>query len=83
MIPLYAPRDTAEAAVIASLLEAYGVRFFIQGQAFGSLYPGPLSNSLNAQMVMVDEAQAALARELLAEFMADAEGSPPAPDDAG
>ncbi|MGE4335108.1 MAG: DUF2007 domain-containing protein [Pigmentiphaga sp.] len=81
MIPLYAPRDTAEAAVIASLLEAYGVRFFIQGQAFGSLYPGPLSNSLNAQMVMVDEAQVELARDLLAEFMVDADDAEPAADD--
>lgn len=81
MIPLYAPRDTAEAAVVAALLEAYDVRFFIQGQAFGSLYPGPLSNSLNALMVMVDAGQVDLARELLAEFMADADDAEPAAEE--
>lgn len=71
MLPIYAPRDTAEVAVITSLLQAYGVRFVIQGQAFGSLVPGPLSNSLNAQMVLVDETQTALAQALLADFMSN------------
>lgn len=69
VIALYAPKSESEAAVIISLMEAYGVRYVMQGGAFSKMYPGPVSNSLNAQMLMVDEDQAELARELLKEFV--------------
>ncbi|HLR13938.1 MAG TPA: DUF2007 domain-containing protein [Burkholderiaceae bacterium] len=69
MIPLYRPRSDAEATVIASMLEAYGVDFLMQGSAFSAMYPGPLTTSLNAQVLLVSENDAARARELLADFL--------------
>lgn len=72
MTPIYAPKTESEAAVIESMMQAYGIRYFMQGGAFSSMYPGPVNNSLNAQMLMVDDEQAELARQLLQEFLNDA-----------
>lgn len=69
MIPLYRPRSDAQAAVIASMLEAYGVDFLMQGSAFSAMYPGPLATSLNAQVLLVSEADIPRARELLESFL--------------
>lgn len=69
MIPIYAPKSESEAAVIASLMQAYGVRYLMRGGAFSSMYPGPVANSLNAQMLMVDENDADLARQLIQPFI--------------
>ncbi|MBF6617928.1 MAG: hypothetical protein ITG07_14515 [Candidimonas sp.] len=71
MIPIYAPKSESEAAVIVSLMQAYGVRFLMRGGAFSSMYPGPITNSLNAQMLMVDEADVDLAHQLLEPFADD------------
>ena len=70
MVAVYSPKTDSEAAVIVSLMEAYGVDHFMQGGAFSSMYPGPLVNSLNAQTLMVHEDHADLARQLLQEFLA-------------
>jgi len=69
MIPIYAPKSESEAAVIASMLEAYGVDFLMQGAAFSTMYPGPAPNSLNEQILLVDEAHAETARQLLQPFL--------------
>ena len=71
MIEIYAPKTESEAAVIVSLMEAYDIKFFMRGGAFSSMYPGPVANSLNAQMLMVEEGQAELAKQLLQEFFDD------------
>lgn len=80
MTPIYAPRSESEAAVITSMMQAYGIEFFMQGGAFSTMYPGPMANSLNAQMLMVRADQAALAKELLATFIKE---SGQAASDAG
>lgn len=72
MIEIYAPKTESEAAVIVSLMQAYGIDFLMRGGAFSAMYPGPVSNSLNAQMLMVREDQAELARQLLREFLENA-----------
>lgn len=72
MKPIYAPKTESEAAVIASLMQAYGIEYLMQGAAFSTMYPGPLTNSLNAQMLMVRNDQAELAKQLLEEFLKNA-----------
>lgn len=76
MIPVYKPQSESEASVIASLLDAYGVVFHMQGGAFSAMYPGPLVNSLNDQVVLVREDHAELAHQLIQGFLG--EGSEPA-----
>ena len=72
MVPIYSPKSESEAAVITSMMQAYDISFIMQGGAFSSMYPGPISNSLNAQTLMVQAEQVDLARELLRSFLADA-----------
>ncbi|NYT62866.1 hypothetical protein H0A66_11125 [Alcaligenaceae bacterium] len=69
MIPIYSPRSESEAAVIISLMQAYGIAFLMQGAAFSSIYPGPVSNSLNAQTLMVDKDHVQLATQLIQPFI--------------
>ncbi|MCC2596798.1 hypothetical protein LKR43_10645 [Pusillimonas sp. MFBS29] len=69
MIPIYSPKSESEAAVIVSLMQAYEIPFLMQGGAFSSMYPGPVSNSLNEQILLVDEAYADMARQLLEPFL--------------
>lgn len=71
MIPVYTPKSESEASVIAALLEAYGVAFHMQGAAFSAMYPGPVSDSLNAQKLLVREDQVELARQLIQDFIDD------------
>ncbi|MBV6305940.1 DUF2007 domain-containing protein [Candidimonas humi] len=69
MVPVYTPKSEPETAVIVALMEAYGIAYFMQGGAFGTMYPGPVSNSLNARTLMVEDDQAELARELIRPFL--------------
>ncbi|GAA5235293.1 hypothetical protein FOZ76_05445 [Verticiella sediminum] len=69
MVPVYRLKSSAEAAVLASLMQAYGVRHYFQGGAGGTLYPNALADDFNLQTLMVDPAQEALARELLTGFL--------------
>ena len=54
--------------MIVSLMQAYDVPFLMRGGAFSSMYPGPISNSLNAQTLLVDKEHADMARQLLQPF---------------
>ncbi len=74
MVPVYRLQSAAEASVLAALMDAYGVRHYLQGGAFGQLYPAGLSDQFNVLTLMVDPEQEALARELLRDFAPDAGG---------
>ncbi|NYT86203.1 hypothetical protein [Pollutimonas harenae] len=69
MIPIYSPKSESEAAVIVSLMQAYEIPYLMQGGAFSTMYPGPVANSLNEQILLVDEAHAEMARQLLQPFL--------------
>lgn len=69
MIPIYSPKSESEATVIASMMQAYGISFLMQGGAFSAMYPGPVANSLNAQTLMVDERSVLLATQLIQPFI--------------
>ena len=56
---------------LAALMDAHNIRYVMQGQAFGSMYPGPLSVSLNESILLVAHEDAELARELLEPFIRD------------
>ncbi|HEY9573794.1 MAG TPA: hypothetical protein VIR76_11820 [Pusillimonas sp.] len=71
MIPIYRPKSESEAAVIGSLMQAYGISFLMSGGAFSAMYPGPIANSLNAQTLMVRKDQAELAMQLIQPFTDD------------
>ena len=61
MVKLFEPLDQGELAFVKSLLAANGIRYFVQNEHFGSLYPGLPSVS----SVMVDEVDAKRAGKLI------------------
>lgn len=50
-------------------MQAYGVTFLMRGGAFSSMYPGPVTNSLNAQTLMVAEEDVVMATQLIQPFI--------------
>jgi len=62
MVKLIEPLDQGELAFIKSLLDANGIRYFVQNEHFGSLYPGLPSV---ASVVMVGEADLKRAGKLI------------------
>lgn len=71
LTPIYTPQSESEAAIITSMMQAYDIEFVMQGAAFGTMYPGPMANSLNERILMVRADQADEARLLLAKFIND------------
>ena len=73
MTPIYSPRSESEASVLTAMMQAYEIDFVMQGAAFSTMYPGPVTSSLNAQVLMVRDDQVELARQLLATFLEESE----------
>jgi hypothetical protein len=67
MVKLRESHDEGELALIKSLLEANDIRYFVQNEYFGSLYPGPVL-PFNTRVLMVEESDARKAEILLAEL---------------
>ena len=67
LVKLRESHDEGELALIKSLLDANNIRYFIQNEHFGSLYPG-LAVPFNTRVLMVDEWEAARAETLLKEL---------------
>jgi hypothetical protein len=66
MVKLLEPQDQGELAFLKSLLDANRIRYFVQNEHFGSLYPGlPFVGS----MVMVHDADARRAERLIQVLM--------------
>ncbi len=62
MVKLLDPQDQGELAFIKSLLDANRIRYFVQNEHFGSLYPGLLSVPCT---VMVHDGDARRAERLI------------------
>ncbi|WP_341676193.1 DUF2007 domain-containing protein [Niveibacterium sp. SC-1] len=69
-VPVAVPQTESQLSVMVSLLEAHGIRHFVLNRGFGGLYPGMQIPLYNDQRVMVHEAQAADALELLESLLA-------------
>ncbi len=64
MVRLVEPQDEGELALIKSLLDGNGIRYFVKNEHFGSLYPG-LSLPFNRREVMVHDSEWGRAGTLL------------------
>lgn len=70
MITLIEPTDEGELALIKSLLDGNDIRYFVQNEHFGGLYPG-LSLPFNRRVVMVEEQDYDRAGLLMSELRRD------------
>jgi hypothetical protein len=65
------PIDDVEQALLICELEAADVPYFVAGQYFGSLYPGPQVASYNERTIRVPENYVEQALEIVAEFRSE------------
>ena len=65
MVELYTPGNAAELAVIKSVLDAEGIRYFVRNEHFAAIETGPLMLGYNAATVMVDAEDLDRARDLV------------------
>ncbi|TKB72198.1 MAG: DUF2007 domain-containing protein [Nitrospira sp.] len=70
LITLIEPTDEGELALIKSLLDGNDIRYVVQNEHFGGLYPG-LSLPFNRRLVMVEEQEYDRAGLLLSELRRD------------
>jgi len=66
MVRLLEPHDQGELAFIKSLLDANRIRYFVQNEHFGSLYPGLPSVGC---IIMVHDGDARRAEQLVQMFL--------------
>jgi hypothetical protein len=64
IVKLIEARDEGELVLIKSLLDGNDIRYFVQNEHFGSLYPG-LALPFNTRVVMVHESDLGRAGTLI------------------
>ena len=64
IVKLIEARDEGELVLIKSLLDGNDIRYFVQNEHFGSLYPG-LALPFNQRVVMVHESDLGRAGTLI------------------
>jgi len=69
MIKLYSPQNEVELALLKSILDSEGIRYFVRNDNFGSLEVGPRIGLFNAKMIEVQDDQYERAKELLADYL--------------
>jgi hypothetical protein len=68
LVPIACPQSESELACMLCELEAHGIRTFVQGAGFGSLWPGTQIPWYNMRRVMVSSTDASRASKALAMF---------------
>ena len=68
LVAIASSQTESELSVMLCTLEAHGIRAFVQGGGFGSLFPGPQVASYNARRIMVSSSDVPKAIEALAVF---------------
>jgi hypothetical protein len=77
---LYSPENDSELALVKSILEGEGIRYFVHNDHFGTLEVGPKINLFNAKTIMVSEDQYEMAKEIIEDFLTNTKGmSTPTP----
>lgn len=77
LVAIACPQTESELACMQCELEAHGIRVFVQGAGFGSLWPGVQILAYNARRVMVSTADLPRASAVLAPYTRPA--GPPSP----
>ncbi|MGO8988463.1 MAG: DUF2007 domain-containing protein [bacterium] len=67
---LYSPENDSELALIRSIQDGEGIRYFVHNHHFGTLQVGPKIDLLNAKTIMVSEDQYESTKEIIEDFLA-------------
>ena len=80
MIDVYSPQNEVELALLKSILDSEGIRYFIRNDNFGSLEVGPRIGLFNAKMIEVQDDQYERAKELLTDYLKRTENKAEEPE---
>jgi len=69
MIDLYSPQNEVELALLKSILDSEGIKYFVRNDNFGSMEVGPRIGLFNAKMIEVQDDHYERAKELLADYL--------------
>ncbi len=69
MVELYSPEGEPQLAVLKSVLDGAGIRFFVYNDTIGSMLAGPRIAHCNRKQILVAEEDLEEARALLSEFL--------------
>ncbi len=69
MIDLYSSQNEVELAILKSIMDSEGIRYFIRNDNVGSLEVGLRIGLYNAKMLEVQDDQYERAKELLMEYL--------------
>lgn len=69
MINLHSPKDEVELALIRSILDGEGIRYFVHNENYGAMLIGPRIDLLNARTIRVEEEDRDRAKELVDDFL--------------
>ncbi len=67
-VHLYSPQNEVELALLKSILDSKGVKYFVRNDNFGSMEVGPRIGLFNAKMIEVQDDHYERAKELLADY---------------
>lgn len=73
MRKLYSPENDAELALIRSVLDGEGMKYFVHNNHFGSLKVGPKIDLFNAKTIMVPDDEYERAHEIIEDFISNQE----------
>ncbi len=68
MKKLYSPENNADLAIIESMLDGEGIKYFVHNDHFGTLEIGPKIDLYNAKTIMVSDDQYGIAMEIINDF---------------
>jgi hypothetical protein len=69
MKKLYSPNSESELAILKSLLDGEGFRYFVHNDHFGTLKTGPNINLFNEKTILVSEEHFEQASELISDYL--------------
>jgi len=76
LVAIASPQSESELSVMLCTLEANGIKAFVQGGGFGSLFPGPQIPWYNARRIMVSSIDVPEAQKALSVFTQPAAPAP-------
>jgi hypothetical protein len=71
MRKLYSPENDAELALIKSVFDGEGIKYFVHNDHFGSLKVGPKIDLFNAKTIVVPDDQYERANEIIQDFISN------------
>jgi len=73
MRKLYSPENNAELALIKSVLDGEGIKYFVHNDHFGSLKVGLKIDLFNAKTILVPDEEYERAHEIIEDFISNQE----------